>query len=170
MMDTREQIDNPKLLSLDKAVLRRRELRASGKTLAITNGCFDLLHAGHVHYLKQAVCQGDELWLLMNSDNSVKSLKGPSRPVQSQEYRAYVMGALSCIDAIVIFDRPRLVHEILLLEPDVYVKAGDYSIESINSEEKAALLKVGADIRFLPFLKGFSSSELMKKITNSTRG
>jgi rfaE bifunctional protein nucleotidyltransferase chain/domain len=155
---------NKKLLSLADAVAKRIELRASGRKLTITNGCFDLLHAGHVHYLQEAYEQGDTLWLLLNSDASVRMLKGPARPVQREEYRAYVMAALECIDAVIMFETPRLDAEIRALSPDIYVKAGDYTIDSINPVEKAALIEVGADIRFLPFLEGFSSSELMQKI------
>lgn len=157
-------LTNPKLISLQEATARREALRSEAKRLTITNGCFDLLHAGHVYYLREAARQGDVLWLLLNSDASVSSIKGPTRPVQSEQYRAYVMAALECIDAIILFPNPRLDLEIRELRPDIYVKAGDYTIETINPQEKAALFEVGADIRFLPFLEGFSSSDLMRKI------
>jgi len=157
-------LQNSKLISLARAIKRRDSLRKDGKRLTITNGCFDLLHAGHVHYLREAAQQGDVLWLLLNSDASVQAIKGPTRPVQSELYRAYVMAALEFIDAIVLFPNPRLDSEIRALRPDIYVKAGDYNIDTINSDEKTALLEVGADIRFLPFLEGLSSTELMRKI------
>lgn len=157
-------LNNPKLLTLEQAILRRQTLQAAGKQLTITNGCFDLLHAGHVHYLREAAEQGDVLWLLLNSDASVRAIKGPTRPVQPEIYRAYVMAALECIDAVILFPNPRLDHEIRQLRPDIYVKAGDYDIETINPDEKAALIDVGTDVRFLAFLEGFSSSNLMEKI------
>lgn len=160
-------LDNPKLLSLNAAITRREMLRASSKRLTITNGCFDLLHAGHVHYLREAAKQGDELWLLLNSDASVQAIKGPTRPVQAESYRAYVMAALEFIDAVILFPNPRLDDELRKLKADIYVKAGDYNIDTINKEEKAAMLEVGTDIRFLPFLEGFSSSDLMQKIRNA---
>lgn len=157
-------LQNSKLISLARAIKRRDSLRKDGKRLTITNGCFDLLHAGHVHYLREAAQQGDVLWLLLNSDASVQAIKGPTRPVQSELYRAYVMAALEFTDAIILFPNPRLDSEIRALRPDIYVKAGDYNIDTINSDEKTALLEVGADIRFLPFLEGLSSTELMRKI------
>jgi len=157
-------LPNPKLISLDEALVRRAALRESGRRLTVTNGCFDLLHAGHVHYLREAARQGDELWLLMNSDHSVRALKGPGRPIQAEEYRAYVMAALEFVDALILFDTPRLDAELRALKADIYVKAGDYSIDTIDKSEKAAMLEVGTEIRFLPFLKGFSSTELMRRI------
>ena len=157
-------LSNHKLITLDQAVEKRADLRQAGKRLTITNGCFDLLHAGHVHYLREAAKQGDELWLLLNSDASVRALKGPTRPVQYEQHRAYVMAALEFIDAIILFPNPRLDDELRKLQADIYVKAGDYNIDSINKVEKAAMLEVGTEIRFLPFLAGFSSSELMRKI------
>lgn len=157
-------LQNPKLISLGAAVERRKQLRAKERKLTITNGCFDLLHAGHVHYLKEAAEQGDELWLLLNSDESIRTLKGPTRPVQAQDYRAYVMAALECIDAVILFETTRLDAEIRALQADIYVKAGDYSLETIDPTEKAALIEVGTEIRFLPFLEGFSATDLMRKI------
>ena len=163
-----ENLKNSKLVSLNEAIQRRAALRVAGKRLTVTNGCFDLFHAGHVHYLREAALQGDALWLLLNSDASVQAVKGPTRPVQSEVYRAYVMGALEFIDQIILFETPRLDAEIRALNPDIYVKAGDYTIDSIDADEKAALLDVGADIRFLPFLHGFSSTDLMCKIRAAT--
>ncbi len=158
-------MENSKLLSLDEAVKQRALLRVAGKRLTVTNGCFDLLHAGHVYHLRDAAGQGDVLWLLLNSDASVQALKGPTRPVQSEVYRAYVMAALEFVDRIILFQSPRLNVEIRALTPDIYVKAGDYNIKTIDKTEKAALLDVGVDIRFLPFLDGFSSTSLMRKIS-----
>ena len=157
-------LSNHKLITLDQAVEKRTDLRQAGQRLTITNGCFDLLHAGHVHYLREAARQGDALWLLLNSDASVRALKGPTRPVQSEQHRAYVMAALEFIDAVILFPNPRLDDELRKLKADIYVKAGDYNIDTIDKVEKAAMLEVGTEIRFLPFLAGFSSSELMRKI------
>lgn len=160
-------LHNPKLIKLEAAASMRKLLREKGQQLTITNGCFDLLHAGHVYFLREAAKQGDVLWLLLNSDSSVSALKGSLRPVQGEVYRAYVIAALEYVDAVIIFDTPRLDQELRILKPDIYVKAGDYNIDSINADEKTALLDAKVDIRFLPFLKGFSSTSLMKKIAQA---
>lgn len=107
---------------------------------------------------------GDALIVALNSDASVRALKGPLRPVQTEEQRAYALGALECIDAVVIFQEPRLTGEIRALRPDVYCKAGDYTLEKLNPEERTALEEVGAKIAFLPFLPGFSTTQLIGRI------
>jgi len=100
----------------------------------------------------------------LNADASVRALKGPSRPVQDEVQRAYALGALECVDAVTIFSEPRLTAEIRALHPDVYCKAGDYTVEKLNPEELGALHDVGAQIEFLPFLPGFSTTELIARI------
>lgn len=155
---------NPKLYSLEAAVRLRAEYRASGKKLVLTNGVFDLLHTGHLYYLQQARALGDALFIALNSDASVKELKGPLRPIQNEEQRAYALAATWFVDGIVIFREKRLTPEIRALQPDVYCKAGDYTLEKLNPEERGALQAGGADIRFLPFLPGFSTTELIAKI------
>lgn len=155
---------NPKLFSLAEAVARRAQLRAAGKKVVLTNGVFDLLHTGHLYYLQQARAQGDALFIALNADASVRALKGPSRPVQSEEQRAYALAALACIDAVFIFRTPRLDAEIRALAPDVYCKAGDYTLEKLDPGERAALESVGAKIEFMPFLAGFSTTALIARI------
>jgi D-glycero-beta-D-manno-heptose 1-phosphate adenylyltransferase len=155
---------NAKLLSLDTAVEARRKLRAEGKRLVLTNGVFDLLHTGHLYYLQQARARGDALFIALNSDESVRALKGPLRPVQSEIERAYALGATWFVDGIVIFRQPRLTPEIEALQPDVYCKAGDYTLDKLDPGERAALEKAGAQIEFLPFLPGFSTTNLIAKI------
>jgi D-glycero-beta-D-manno-heptose 1-phosphate adenylyltransferase len=157
-------LPNPKLMTLPQAVEARAALRRAGRRLVLTNGVFDLLHTGHLSYLQQARALGDALFIALNADTSVKQLKGPLRPVQGELERAYALGALSCVDGIVIFGAKRLTQEILALAPDVYAKAGDYTIEKLDPDERGALQKVGADIRFLPFLPGFSTTALIAKI------
>jgi rfaE bifunctional protein nucleotidyltransferase chain/domain len=157
-------LDNPKLFSVDGAVARREALRAEGKRVVLTNGVFDLLHTGHLYYLQQARALGDALFIALNADTSVRALKGPSRPVQSEEQRAYALAALACIDAIFIFRTPRLDAEIRVLAPDVYCKAGDYTLEKLDPSERAALESVGAKIEFMPFLAGFSTTALIARI------
>jgi rfaE bifunctional protein nucleotidyltransferase chain/domain len=157
-------LDNPKLLALDAAVAARAALRATGQRLVVTNGVFDLLHTGHLYYLQQARALGDALYVLINSDASVRALKGPQRPVQSEIERAYALAALRCVDAVVIFREKRLTAELNALAPDVYCKAGDYTLDKLDPGERGALESVGADIRFLPFLPGFSTTALIAKI------
>ncbi|OAM88813.1 adenylyltransferase/cytidyltransferase family protein [Termitidicoccus mucosus] len=155
---------NPKLLTLPEAVAAREKLRAAGRRLVLTNGVFDLLHTGHLHYLQQARALGDALYVALNSDASVRRLKGPLRPVQDEEQRAYALAATWFVDGIVIFREPRLTSEIRALRPDIYTKAGDYTLEKLDPGERAALEEAGAQIRFMPFLPGFSTTSLIAKI------
>lgn len=158
------KLENPKLLTLPQAVAERAKLRAAGKDLVLTNGVFDLLHTGHLYYLKEARRLGEALFVAINADTSVRALKGPTRPVQTEIERAYALGALWFVTGIVIFRDPRLTAEIHALQPDIYCKAGDYTLEKLNPEERGALESVGARIEFLPFLEGFSTTKLIARI------
>lgn len=158
------QLTNPKLMTLADAVAWRRQRLAAGKRVVLTNGVFDLLHTGHLYYLKQARQLGDALVIALNSDASVRALKGPARPVQNEEQRAYALAALECVDAVVVFREPRLTAEIRALRPDVYCKAGDYTLEKLDAGERAALQEVGAKIEFMSFLPGFSTTSLIERI------
>ena len=157
-------LPNEKWLSLEEAVKVREEQRESGKTMVMTNGCFDLLHVGHISYLQASKQLGDSLWVLINSDESTRALKGPTRPIESEEERAYCLAALACIDYVVVFNNTRVINEIKQLRPDIYTKAGDYTIETLHQGERAAFESVGTDIRFLPFLEGFSTTKMIDKI------
>ncbi len=160
----RVTLDNPKLHPLAAAVAWREKQRQAGRRVVLTNGVFDLLHTGHLYYLKKARALGDALLIALNADASVRVLKGPSRPVQTEEQRAYALGALACVDAVFIFRTPRLDAEIRALRPDVYTKAGDYTLEKLDAGERGALQVVGARIEFLPFLPGFSTTQLIARI------
>jgi rfaE bifunctional protein nucleotidyltransferase chain/domain len=151
-------------MDLPAALAWRDARRREGRRVVLTNGVFDLLHTGHLYYLQQARRLGDALIIALNADASVRVLKGPARPVQNEEQRAYALGALACVDAVVIFREPRLTAEIRALQPDVYCKAGDYTLEKLNPEERGALETVGARIEFLPFLAGFSTTNLIARI------
>jgi rfaE bifunctional protein nucleotidyltransferase chain/domain len=157
-------LDNPKLRNLREAAAWRESLQRAGRRVVLTNGVFDLLHTGHLYFLQQARLMGDALIVALNADASVRVLKGPARPVQSETQRAYALAALECVDAITIFSAPRLTAEIRALHPDVYCKAGDYSLEKLNPDERAALEEAGAQIKFLPFLPGFSTTQLIARI------
>lgn len=159
--------DNPKLRSLESMQEIRSRIRKQSETLVMTNGCFDLLHTGHICFLQAAQRLGDRLLVALNSDASVRTLKGPQRPIQSELERAFALAALACVDHIVVFRGVDLAAEIAALEPDVYVKAGDYNLERLHPEERATLERVGAKICFTPFHQGFSTSNLIKKINQA---
>jgi rfaE bifunctional protein nucleotidyltransferase chain/domain len=140
------------------------EAREAGERVVFTNGCFDLLHPGHVSYLRAARSLGDALVVGLNSDASVSRLKGPLRPIVSEGDRAVMLSALEFIDAVVIFteDTPeRLLRE---LKPAVYVKGGDYRIQDLPEAQVAT--KIGAEVRILPFEPGYSTTALIEKIKN----
>ena len=152
------------IMTVQEAATWRKKLRELQMRLVVTNGCFDLLHRGHAEYMMRARSLGDALLVLINSDASVHKLKGPKRPIIDEYSRAYMLCALESVDAVVTFNTPRCDDMFLALQPDIYVKGGDYNINSINSVEKAALLEVGAEIKFLPFVDGFSTSDIVSKI------
>ena len=156
--------ENPKLLRLASAIAAREALHKAGKRVVLTNGVFDLLHEGHLHSLQAARALGDALFVAINSDASVRAIKGPTRPIQSETERAAALSALGFVDYIIIFREPRLTAEIRALRPDVYCKAGDYTLEKLDPGERAALESVRAEIKFLPYLPGFSTTALIAKI------
>lgn len=157
------------ILSLKEAVKWRQDLRAAGKKLVVTNGCFDLVHRGHASYLFQAAEYGDELLVLINSDASVRQLKGPSRPLVSELDRGYLLCSLKSVSKVVIFDGTRCAVELAALAPDVYIKAGDYTLEKLDASEREALQRNGTEIIFAPFVGGFSTTGIVEKILNSSR-
>ncbi len=146
------------------AVKWREALGAAGKTVVLTNGVFDLLHAGHLHYLEHASKLGDALFVALNSDASTRQLKGPTRPIQDQARRAQALAQIRYVDTVVIFNEVRLVQEIVALRPDVYCKAGDYTLDKLDPGERSALEAVGADIKFMPFLPGHSTTAKIAKM------
>lgn len=153
-----------KLKTLEEACFEREQLRNDNKIVVLTNGCFDLLHAGHVMALQQAKSLGDSLWVAINSDDSVRALKGANRPVYTGIERAFLLSALTVVDGIFIFNNKRLTNEILLFKPDIYVKSGDYTIKDLNPDERTALEKINAKIAFTPFLSGHSTTSTIKNI------
>lgn len=135
--------------------------------MVFTNGCFDLLHSGHVRYLQQARELGDVLIVAINSDASVRSLKGPSRPVNSELDRAEVIAALRCVDGVVIFEDQRVTALIEEIRPHIYAKGGDYTPETLDLGEKAALDHAGTAIRILPLVPGRSTTNTITKLAAS---
>jgi D-glycero-beta-D-manno-heptose 1-phosphate adenylyltransferase len=153
-----------KILPLAQLPEWRSRLRALNRRLVVTNGCFDLLHAGHVHYLEQARSLGDALLVGLNADASVRALKGPNRPVNHEDDRALVLAALECVSGVCVFPEERATRLLELAQPDVYVKGGDYALETMNTDERRALQAVGARIEFIPFLPGRSTTGLLEKL------
>jgi D-glycero-beta-D-manno-heptose 1-phosphate adenylyltransferase len=159
-----------KIVGLEELSERSKQLRAAGKKLVATNGCFDLLHVGHVRYLQAARALGDLLAVGLNSDRSVRELKGKGRPITAERDRAEILAALQCVDLVTIFPETRATQFIAASHPAIYVKGGDYSPETLNEQERALLKDIGAEIRFIPFEAGYSTSRLLEQIRKSERG
>jgi rfaE bifunctional protein nucleotidyltransferase chain/domain len=153
-----------KIISVEELPQRTEEFRAAEKKIVATNGCFDLLHVGHVRYLQAARALGDVLIVGINGDSSVRALKGTGRPINSANDRAEVVAALACVDLIVVFTDVRATRFLELAAPDVYVKGGDYKKETLDSEERDILSKIGAKIDILPLEKGYSTSQLLARL------
>ena len=156
----------PKIIGLEQLSERSKQLRAAGKKLVATNGCFDLLHVGHVRYLQAARGLGDLMVVGLNGDRSVRELKGKGRPIVAELDRAEIVAALQCVDLVTIFPEMRATQFIAASHPAIYVKGGDYSSETLNEEERALLEKIGAEIRIIPFEAGYSTSRLLEQICN----
>ena len=144
----------------------REGMRASGKRLVVTNGCFDLLHLGHVTYLEAARHQGDALLVGVNSDGAVRQLKGPARPVTPEEDRAAVLAALESVDGVCIFADSTATKFLAAAVPDIYVKGGDYTLDTLNQEERRIVEQAGGKIVIIHFVPGKSTTALLKKITS----
>ena len=131
----------------------------------MTNGCFDILHLGHVTYLEAARKNGDALLIGCNGDAGVRELKGPSRPVNNETDRASILAALEAVTAVSIFPESRAIRFLSLAQPDIYVKGGDYTLETLNQEERRVVEATGGKFVFIPFVAGKSTTGLLEKIT-----
>jgi len=151
-----------KVLSTEEAVTWKKSLK--GKNVVVTNGVYDLLHPGHIEYLSKARQEGDALLVCCNGDASVKAIKGPDRPIIDEVNRAFMLASLECVDCVVVFQEPEALNTLIAVEPDIYVKGGDYTIDTINQNERRALEKLGTEIRFIPFKDGFSTTMMIDKI------
>jgi D-glycero-beta-D-manno-heptose 1-phosphate adenylyltransferase len=153
-----------KLKSADEVAAIAAEASKNGKTVVFTNGCFDILHRGHVHVLRQAKAAGDILIVGINSDKSVKSIKGDLRPVLPEIDRVELIGAMEMVDYIVIFDEPDPYKLILAIKPGVLAKGGDWSEDKIVGAD--IVEQGGGRVAVIPYLKGFSTSEIIERIRN----
>jgi D-glycero-beta-D-manno-heptose 1-phosphate adenylyltransferase len=154
-----------KILSEDQLRGWRQAARESGKTLVVTNGCFDLLHVGHVTYLESARALGDLLLVGVNGDRAVRELKGSGRPLNGEADRAAVVASLGCVDAVVIFQETRAVRFLQMAQPDVYVKGGDYTVDSLDREEKRVVEEGRGRIVLIPMVPGKSTTGLISRLT-----
>ncbi len=151
-----------KILNRIKLKEKIDALRTEGKKIAFTNGCFDILHVGHVRYLKEARKTADILVLALNSDSSVRSLKGDKRPLVSEEERAEVLAGLECIDFITVFPEPTPLELICLLQPDVLIKGGDWPEDKVVGRDE--IQKWGGQVTLIPEVIGKSTTNIVDKI------
>ena len=155
-----------KLITLAKLQPIVNRLKKQQKKVVWTNGCFDILHVGHVEYLERAKELGDILIVGLNSDLSIKALKGEKRPLFRELYRAKVLNAIEYIDYITIFNEQTPLKLLTLLQPAYYVKGGDYTIETIDQIERNAVKSYGGTIKIFPIVQGLSTSNIIKQIKN----
>lgn len=162
-----------RLKNIKSKIYTREQIRAVlnvwrllEKKVVFTNGCFDLLHLGHIDYLSKAADMGDKLVIGLNSDASASALKGPGRPITDQLSRSVMLASFSFVDAVVIFDEPTPLHLIELVRPDILVKGADYSIEQIVGAD--LVLKYGGEVKTIEYLSGYSTTLIEKKIRSNS--
>lgn len=161
MMHRLEWIQN-KILPRDELARRRNSWRALGQKVVFTNGCFDILHHGHLDLIAKASEQGNILIVAINTDDSVKRLKGAERPLNHEQDRAFQLASLLCVDAVTFFNEDTPKELIELIKPDVLVKGGDYSMEGIVGAE--FVKSYGGHVEIIPFVQGYSTSSLIDRI------
>ncbi len=155
-----------KILTIDQLPQWREDLKQQNKILVVTNGCFDIIHAGHINYLRQARTLGDVLLVGVNSDESIRKIKGPDRPIFCLEDRLTILSELKCIDALVVFEETTAERLLESARPDIYVKGGDYTLDKLNPKEKGILERLGTKIVILPLTPGRSTTAIAKKIAS----
>ena len=159
-----------KLVEIEQLCSIITDLRTAGWRIVFTNGCFDVIHPGHILHLQQARQEGDVLVVALNSDKSIRRLKGSNRPIFNQQERGMVLNALESVDYIIIFDTLRVTNIIEAIQPAIYVKGGGYTAETLVSEEYEALERCGAQIIILPEIGGFSTTGVIERIHNVLGG
>jgi len=154
-----------KIIAWDKLPEWRKAFRTTGKKLVVTNGCFDILHLGHVTYLENARHFGDALLVGINSDAATRQLKGAGRPVNSENDRTAVLAALESVNGVCIFADTTATKFLSTAQPDIYIKGGDYTLETLNQGERRAVESAGGKIILVPFVPGKSTTSLLEKIS-----
>lgn len=162
-MRTGDSISN-KILTPPELERRLAQWRIIGKTIVFTNGCFDILHAGHIASLTEAAKHGDILIVGLNADASIKGLKGPNRPINNENARALLLASLMMVDAVALFNEPTPLELILSIKPDVLVKGGDYKVEDIAGSKE--VISWGGKVIINPIVEGFSTTSIINKIQN----
>lgn len=152
------------ILSWEKLPAWREEQRQRGKKVVATNGCFDLLHVGHVRFLQEAKALGNVLIVGVNGDASVRELKGEGRPVNGEADRAEVVAGLGCVDAVIIFPEKRATRFLESVKPDLYVKGGDYQADQLDKDELDAVNKGGGRVQVLDLTPGRSTTAVLQKL------
>ena len=152
------------LVSKSEIINIVRKGQNEGKTYVVTNGCFDILHVGHVRYLQKTKQFGDYLIVMLNSDVSVKALKGEGRPINNEQDRAEILSALSCVDYVVLFDEKSPAKLLENIKPDVYTKGADYTLETLP--EREIVLRNNIKVEFIEFVQGKSTTNIIKKSKN----
>ena len=153
-----------KLKTLDELIKIAAQARRNGKSVVFTNGCFDLLHRGHVHVLRQAKAAGDLLVVAINSDQSVKAIKGPTRPVTAEMDRLELIAAMEMVDYVILFDEPDPSKLITAIKPNVLAKGGDWGTDGVVGAD--IVEREGGRVLLVPYLKGYSTSEIIERIRN----
>lgn len=153
---------NNKILSLPEIIKLVQVWKFQDKKIVFTNGCFDLLHLGHIDYLAQAASLGNKLIIGLNTDASVSRIKGPSRPITDQQSRASLIAALFFVDAVVLFDEPTPADLISAIIPDILVKGADYTVDQIVGAD--TVLSNGGEVKTIPLIEGYSTTAIEKKI------
>jgi D-beta-D-heptose 7-phosphate kinase/D-beta-D-heptose 1-phosphate adenosyltransferase len=153
-----------KLKTLDELIKIAAQARRNGKSVVFTNGCFDLLHRGHVHVLRQAKAAGDLLVVAINSDQSVKAIKGPTRPVTAEMDRLELIAAMEMVDYVILFDEPDPSKLITAIKPNVLAKGGDWGADGVVGAD--IVEREGGRVVLVPYLKGYSTSEIIERIRN----
>ena len=156
--------DSMKLITLEELAKLSTRLRTEGKRVVATNGCFDILHVGHVRYLAAARELGDVLVVGLNGDDSIRQLKGEGRPVNRERDRAEVLAALESVDYVTVFPEKRATNFLRIARPAIYAKGGDYTADALDREERAVLDEFGSRIEIIPFEKGYSTSGLLTRM------
>jgi rfaE bifunctional protein nucleotidyltransferase chain/domain len=154
-----------KIVPWDQLPEWRASFRATGKKLVVTNGCFDILHLGHVTYLESARQLGDALLVGVNDDAAARQLKGEGRPVNAETDRAAVLAALVSVDGVCVFTEKTAVKFLAAAQPDVYVKGGDYTLDTLNQDERRTVEQAGGKIMIIPLVPGKSTTRLLEKIS-----
>ena len=157
-----QQTLHNKIRKLDELLINVREWKEAEKKIVFTNGCFDILHRGHIDYLTKAADLGDILIVALNADTSVKKLKGNHRPIQDENSRQNIMASLECVNAVFLFEEETPLEVINKILPDILVKGGDYTIDNIAGAD--TVINNGGEVKTIPFLEGYSTSMIEVKI------